>query len=527
MPPRKKASAPPAPPADLAKILHGALAEAKKVAADPRRFEVYRDDPIGMIRDVFGIAPWNPAEPDRPGLTPDQVAFIEAAFRHRRVTARSGHGTGKSFSLALIALCWLYARHGLVVTTATTWKQVEDVLWAEVGRLFRRARVPLPAAAGHPLTTELKVEEGWFAVGRSTNDPTAFQGIHHPDLLVIIDEAPGVPNAIHEAIGSLATGSRNHIVEVGNPTQSSGEFYEHHRRGHWHRLHLNCLNHPNVLLGREVIPGAVTVEWVAEMRERYGEDSPVYQSRVLGDFPVMAASAVIPLPWAEASMATERMAAALQRAEAAREPLTFAVDVARYGDNRNVVAIRRGDAIIGLEDWGQVSTMETAGRIIRLAEEHRPDLILIDEVGVGGGVLDRLQEQGYPVLGFHSGKPAASRSLYANRRAEAWWRLREGLEKGRIALPYHDILLGDLTSPKYLLTSNGKIVIESKEDMRRRGEASPDFGDAVVMAFAADGDILDEPVTFEPDRDHTPLTPPPGMAMVDEQGPDWLLGGVW
>ena len=511
----------------LAAILQEALAEAKKAATDPRRFEVYRDDPIGFIRDVFGIVPWNPDEPDKLGLTPDQVAFIEAAFKHRRVTARSGHGTGKSFALALVVLAWLYARHGVVVTTATTWKQVEDVLWVEIGRLFRKARVPLPALPGHPLLTELKVEEGWFAIGKSTNDPTAFQGLHHPDLLVIIDEAPGVPNNIHEAIASLATGAKNHIVEVGNPVQSAGEFYEHHRRGNWKRLHLNCLNHPNVLLGREVIPGAVTTEWVEEMKDRYGEDSPIFQSRVLGDFPTISASAVIPLPWAESATTTDRMADARKRATEGKVGITFAVDVARYGDNRNVLAVRHGDAIIALHDWAQVSTMETTGKIITYVREYEPTLILIDEVGVGGGVLDRLQEQGYPVIGFHSGRPASAKTLFANRRAEAWWRLREGLEKGQVALPYHDILIGDLTTPKYVLTSNGKILIESKEDMRRRGEQSPDFGDAVVMAFASDFDLyLDEPVAFEVTRDYNEIPVPPGMA-ADEQGPGYLLGGEW
>jgi phage terminase large subunit len=517
--------------------LREALAQAELAKLDPKRFVVYRGRELDFLGDVFGIRPWSPDDPDTPGLTPDQVKLFKAIFAHRRVTCRSGHMTGKSFVLALAAITWLYVWAGAVVTTATTWNQVEGVLWKEIRLMISKARVHLPREKGHPLQTELKVQEDIYAIGLSTNDPTAFQGRHHARLLVIVDEAAGVPDPIHEAVRSLAGGKHNHIVLVGNPTVPTGAFARSHKKGSWFRLRMSCLDHPNVILGREIIPGAASREYVESEREDYGENSPVYQARVLGEFPTVGEDIVIPLAWLERQTDNAKRAEAIRAAEEGFQPWIMALDVARYGSNKCVLVFRRGQAVVRIESWANESTMTTVGRVVMefnamIEQGHRVQAIVVDEVGLGGGVVDRLLELGLPVLGFHSGRPPAKRTLFSNRRAESWWDLRDLVEPdketghGKVWLPPNEQLLTDLSGPKYKLTSNGKIVVESKEDMRARGVQSPDFGDAVIMAFAIDG-MPEIPVPPRDDRrDYTEFEPIDPDKANAEGFPD-LLGSGW
>jgi len=479
-------------------VLAGILGKLEQVKGDPERFGVYEDDPLGFALDILGVPQWDEKNPLVPGLTPDQVALLTAAAENRLTVARSGHGVGKSFALAILVIWWTYARRGLVVTTATTWNQIEKVLWREIASLVLKAKVPLP---GEMLQTELRVRPDWYAVGLSTSEPTAFHGRHHARLLVVVDEAPGVSEEIYHAIYSLATGEKNAIVLVGNPTESAGSFYDAFQKGNWKRLHLSCLTHPNVLLGKEVIPGAVTRVWVEESKARYGEHSPIYQSRVLGEFPSTGTQSVCPTPWVDRAMEQSAYQGALKSLTEGKTRI-LACDVARYGDNRTVLIERRGDVLLEPEMWGGVDTMETTGRIVRAWKRSGADAVVVDEVGLGAGVLDRLLELGVPVVGFHSGKRAATPSLYQNRRAEAWWHMRERLEQGRVFLPQNDALRRDLTSPTYKVRSTGQIAVEMKEEMRRRGVDSPDYADAAIMAFAydLDPDIFDSA---------TPAAPPP------------------
>jgi hypothetical protein len=194
----------PAPPSAV-EIL---FAKAKEAASDPHRFGDYYDDPVGFARDILGVLiVWSKLE-----------EVLLAVRDHTRVSIRSGHGVGKSFTMAIVVLWWLYARKGRVITTASTWDQVEDVLWGEINTLAQGAKTPLP---GIPLQTERRIDNTWYAKGLSTNKPSAFQGRHHPRLL-------GRGRRSRRRRGAdppprsatLATGAANHIVMVGNPTES-------------------------------------------------------------------------------------------------------------------------------------------------------------------------------------------------------------------------------------------------------------------------------------------------------------------
>ncbi len=170
---------------------------------------------------------------------------------------------------------------------------------------------------------------------------------------------------------------------------------------------------------------------------------------------------------------------------------TFGVDVARGGEDRTVVAIREGNAVLPLVYGSQLDTMATTGRVAALAERYRPARIVVDVVGVGAGVYDRLRELGFPVVPFHAGERTEMRDRsgelgFVNKRSAAWWTFREMLEPGSgfgIALPPDDVLVGDLTAPRWRIQSGGRIQVEAKDEIRKRLGRSTDAADAVVQAF--------------------------------------------
>ena len=454
--------------------LESLLAKAQEIQGDPRRFAKYYDDPEGFVHEVLGINLWQ-----------KQIDVLNAVANNNRIAVRSGHGTGKTFVTACTVLWWLYARQGVVVTTAPTWEHVSMVLWQEINGLAERALAPLP---GKTLQTERVVETQWYAVGLSTNMPGAFQGRHHPRLLVVVDEAPGVSELIHLEISTLATGEQNCILMIGNPTTLSGTFYEAFKAPDiWTCLRINCLDHPNVVSGKEIIPGATTRGWVEERRRMWGEHHPFWYSRVLGDFPKISSKGVVPLGWCERAQNEELRLRALAEATEQRIPRVGGLDVARYGDNQCVLTIRRGDAIEFQEAWSHSSITETCGRAMLAIKDYDLKLLVIDAAGVGAGVFDRLLELRAPVQGYNGGHRAFTPGSFSNRRSEMWWALRTRLEKQRLWLPTNsEKLVAELVTPEYELTSSGRIKVETKEALLERGIKSPDFADSLILCFSMD-----------------------------------------
>jgi hypothetical protein len=478
-----------------AELVAAVLAQQARVASDPFRFASYASDPAAFARDVLGVKLWS-----------KQLAVLNAARDHGRVAVRSGHGVGKTYAVACLALWWLYARQGLVVTTAPTWEHVEGVLWREINAIAAAAPVPLP---GEPFQTERRITGTWYAIGLSTNNVAAFSGRHHPRLLVIVDEANGVSEDVHLAVSTLAVAEGNCIVMIGNPVHTSGTFYEAFKHPeHWRTFKISCLEHPNVIAGKPLIPGAVETFWIEERKRLWGENHPFWASRVLGDFPRFSSRGIVPLAWIERATNEERRLAALAEAVAQREPAVGGLDVARYGENACVLTVRRGDAVESVESWTHTTLMETAGLAARAITERGLKALVVDASGIGAGVYDRLVEQGLPVFGYNGGHRAFTPSSYTNRRTEMWWHIRQRLEKERLWLLPEERLTADLVTPEYEVNSSGRIRLESKEELLERGVKSPDFADSLVLCFALDADpdaALEpelregrDPVKFEP-----------------------------
>jgi hypothetical protein len=454
-------------------------------------------DPVIWVELTLGEHLWS-----------KQRQIARAVRDHRRVAVRSAQDVGKSMVAARLA-CWWIATHALgeafVVTTAPTFKQVQAVLWREMRHAHNLGKL-----AGVMNETEWKISGRLVAFGRkpADYDPDAFQGIHARYVLVILDEAGGVPELLWNAAETLMANEGSRILAIGNPDDPISHFAEVSKPGSgWHTIRVDGFDSPN-FTGEEVPAGVgellLSPTWVEERRRSWGEDSPPFISKVRGEFPADSDDVLIPLSWIR--NAQDRYEAFL--AEDADEPVLLGVDIARYGSDETVIVARRGRAARIVARYRKQDTMATTGRIVRAIEDLGARQAFVDEVGIGAGVVDRLKEQQKRVKGLNAGRGARASKKYANARAEWCWRLRDAFEQGEIALdPEADELAGQLAGIRYTFDSQGRFLIESKEDMRARGVASPDMADALMLAFAEQHPFpraLNIPIIYTPNYWHEP-----------------------
>lgn len=431
-----------------------------------------KSGPAEFAREVLGATP-----------TEQQLQAGRALVERRRVSIRSGHGTGKTTFEAWCVL-WFMACYFpcKAPCTAPTAHQLEDVLWAEIAKWHRAMAARLPG-----LSSQFEWSAGAyrmacapnesFAVARTSRkeNPEALQGFHAENILFLIDEASGVPDNIFEvAEGALSTDGA-FVVMAANPTRQSGYFFDsHHKmRAHWAALHWSGIDSP-----------MVSRDYIEQMAQKYGRQSPVFKVRVLGDF-VGAADGVIPLELCES--AKGRDVVCNQSA-----PIVWGVDVARFGDDSSALAKRRGNwQIDPVREWWGKDTMQTAGLIKAewdgTMPAARPKAINVDVIGIGAGVVDRLKELGLPVVGVNVAESESIRAggeVSFNRlRDELWWRGREWLETRDCKLADDDETIAELTTPTYSILSNGRIQVERKDDMKKRGVKSPNRADAWLLTF--------------------------------------------
>ena len=423
----------------------------------------YRDEPVAFVREVLGADPWQ-----------KQEEILQALAREPRVTGRSCNGAGKSVCAAWAVLWFLETRPGsIVVTTAPTGRQVRDLLWRRIRTAFHGARIPL---VGRCLTTFIECDTEWYATGFSTDEEVNFQGPHSPHgVLFVGDEASGLAPWLFEAAQGFMTEPGAKTLLIGNPNTPTGAFYDSHQK--WpkeQKFHISAFDVPAHVL----TPG-----WKEDCRRDWGEESPAYQVRVLGNFPPQGADSLIALAWVEAAQ---------QRQLPAVGEGVIGCDIARYGSDESVAYVRRGPAVIAADYWRSRDLMETTGRLVALARTFEPARIQVDDIGMGGGVTDRLLELKRAgeikaaVVPIDVSKAAADPERYANRRAEIHFALAERLKAGTIDLPEEDAsLVAQLTNQRYRYTSQGKYQLESKEEMKKRKQPSPDRADALALCFAA------------------------------------------
>ena len=435
--------------------------------------------PTDFVRNVFGVT-----------LDPWQERTLEAIGRgERRITIRACHGPGKTALAAWIIwhrmTCFFPQK---TVATAPTKSQLEDVLLAEVtkwgNRLPDALKTLFHTDGGGVELLEAPKESFFSARTARAETPEALQGVHSDDgfVLLIADEASGVPEKIFEAaIGSMA-GHNATTLLLSNPTRSTGFFFNSHKPGSsWFRVHVSQKDSPRV-------PDS----FVQEVIEAYGEDSSAYRVRVLGEFPKADLDTVIPFELVESARTRELILRPGMET-------VWGLDVARFGDDACALVKRNARAVLpGIQVWQHTDLMVTAGRIKAewdaTPPSERPIEILIDVIGYGAGVCDRLYELKLPARGINVSESPVMRDRYRNMRSELWFRMREWLEKRDTVLPSNlrapkapeEQLVAELTAPRYTFTSSGRVMVESKADMRKRGHKSPNIADALMMTFASE-----------------------------------------
>jgi len=425
-------------------------------------------DPVGnFLHPLLGCTAWE-----------KQEAIIRSVFAHKKTTVRSGNSVGKTYIAARVVLAFLFAfPNSVVISTAPSGRQVANQLWREIRDAHANAKVPL---GGQMLQTSYSLDEKWYALGFSTrpggDGMERFQGWHAPHILFLVDEASGVHPSVFEAIlgGLAAEGAR--LLLIGNPTKPTGDFYDSFGDPTFNHLHISAFDVPNVQQGREVVPGLATKEWVAGVAAKYGVDSDIYRVRVLGEFPRKDSSTLIPLDLVVAAIDAER-----ERENESDEWL--GMDIARRGSDRTALVHRIGNWAKVLAVLDKNDVMEAAG----LAKKHllaNPKArLMLDSTGLGAGAFDRLKEQpdvADRVFGSNAAGKAAD-GAYLNARAEMWDLARLWLRGA--TLEAHEGWY-QLAKPRYKLNSAGKVQLESKEDMGKRGVPSPDVGDALALTFA-------------------------------------------
>ncbi len=418
-------------------------------------------NPVQWIRDLLGADPWE-----------KQRDILYSVRDHQRTAVRSCHGVGKTKTAAWCALWFLHCHPGgKVITTAPTWHQVENLLWREIRTEHAKAKMPLGSQI---LQTRCEVDTDWYAIGLSTDTPERFQGYHGTHLLLIVDEASGVPQDIFDASEGFMTSAGSKSLLIGNPNNLSGEFHAAFHGQMYHQIHISCYDTPN-FQGSMTRPYLITPEWVDEKKAQWGEDSPLFQIKCLGEFPSNPVDTVIPLAW------IRRAASVIRHRERPRR--IMAVDVARFGDDRTVCYYLEETDIRDAMVWNQKDTMHTAGMVHIWAQEKSPDLIGVDTVGLGAGVADRLREMGNPVEDVNSSERAADTGMFRNLRSEMWWNARQMFQDSDIQLTWRDDeLMNELSTPQYAIY-NGKVQVEGKDDIKKRLRASPDKADAYIIGL--------------------------------------------
>lgn len=522
-------------PESVARLEHTLELRRKlKAAQEEMQRRKWLKDPVAWVQERLGEYVWS-----------KQRLILESVRDNRRTSVPSCHNAGKSFIAARTA-CWWIESHppgeAYVVTTAGTWKQVEVVLWKELRRAHAKGKLRgrtnrtewvCPIVGGDGKAEEIVA----FGHRPADTDPTAFHGIHAPYVLVIIDEASDIPKDLWDGADSLTSNEDSRILAIGNPLDPTAEFAETAKPGKgWNVIYISAFDTPNVQKCYSGIPvnidgqeapcawegsykdgpicpqcnhplpvkepdadgnptpvpdiarrSLVSYTWVREKELAWGRTNPLFVAKVLGQFPEFNADGLIPMHWIRAAQEREL--------KPDYSKVHLGVDVGGGGD-KNVIACRRGGHVRIVCEDREPDTMKTKDRIMGRINIEGASIAKVDYIGIGRGAVDQALREGAKVIGIEVGR-APNDDGYANLRAEAYWLLRLMFQDGTIDIdPYDEDLAAQLLDLKYE-TPSGRIQIESKDSMKRRGKVSPDRADAVMLAmFPHDAYLIDRHVTW-------------------------------
>lgn len=475
-----------------------------------------KSDPILHIKEMQGVD----------SLEEYQERICKAIAEHERVVVSACHSIGKTFTLAKIVLWFMSTfEQSKVITTAPTFNQVKNLLWAEIRSGWKNSRSSL---GGEMLTTGWKIDDDWFAIGftskfeanagESQGTASSFQGFHGKHILVVFDEATGIPHQIWtQAEGLLTSGAVVRFVAIANPTSRACEFFKCFKSGSYHKIHLSCFDSPNLKangikdmksLEKELVrlkaltdakkeeelkayklvnPNLLSTSWVMRAALKWGVTHPLFISKVLGQFPEEDDNVLIKLGIVETAQRRENKKSkdVLHR--------SVGVDPARFGSNFTVITIIEDGSQTFHKPMSKRDTHEISGEIINILRglpRAKEEIVCVDGTGVGAGVIDALNEakrtrsldSRVSIREVHFGAASTDREHYFNLKAQMYDELKLDLISDLSILPM-DIYQEQLPTILYKFTSKGQLIIESKEEYTKRtGLPSPDDADSLALA---------------------------------------------
>ena len=466
-----------------------------------------RQDPVFYIEHVLGEKPWS-----------IQCEIAESVRLNKRTAVKSSHGIGKSFIAGRLTVWFLQNfANSVVLTTAPSFIQVQDILWKEVRLAWGKANKGIVNGRLLDGQPRLEVDKTWFAHGFATDDPDNFQGTHGPHVLIIFDESCGISPKIWESLDGNMSSEHVRFLAIGNPIDPSNPFFDECSSPNTKVITVSAFDTPNfttygitdgdILAGtwREKLTGPlpypelVTPEWAAQALEKHGHESAYYQSRVLGEFPQQSTDSLIWMSWI-----TKAKHLNAQKAPGAVTQVNVGVDVARTGEDETVISAFawHGDTPrqVLLRTATQQDTEATADQCLQAAHdlhEQYPKAtvsVRVDADGLGAGVYDKLKRvrreqpakhQWLKVREIRNGAKARNTEAFLNARAEMWWATRTLFEEGRLGIMDDAVQESQLVGIKFRHTpGRDQVQIERKDEMKKRGLKSPDRADAMMMALA-------------------------------------------
>ena len=435
----------------------------------------FLDNPLGFAQVILNQTIWS-----------RQLEILQSVERFPRTAVKACHATGKTFIAAVLVLWWI-TRHkeAIVVTTAPTWMQVKRVLWGEIHHLIAQAEMDYPK----PTATSLHLGPNRYAIGISTNEGVRVQGFHAKKVLFVIDEAPGVLTDIYEAMEGIRAGGDVRVLALGNPVISSGPFYDAFasQLEGWNQITISAFDTPNLAgvtleqllamsdeeLDQNPNPSLTTRRWVKEKYYEWGLRHPLWESRVLGNFPTESEDALLSLTCLEK---------AKLRTEGDGE-VCAGLDVAGPGEDETVLCVRRGPRIVLLRAWAE---KDSRGAVVAALLPFKSQLktLNVDAVGIGYYMAQHLKDLGFPVTQINVAQAARDKRKHSNLKAELYWNFRLRAISDDLAGLTDERTIVQLLGIRYSHNSHGLIEIESKEEARKRGVKSPDRAEAVILAFA-------------------------------------------
>ena len=458
-----------------------------------------RTNPVSFATEILAVRPWQ-----------KQQQILNAIAANRSVAVRSCNGAGKTFTAAVVILWWLMSYdNAIVITTAPSERQVREILWRELRNLY----MPIRDIIGGKLTrTRLEFSPKRYAYGFSTNTEDRFQGFHSGNILVIVDEASGVDEFIFNAIRGVITARNSKLLLIGNPHGYAGTFYDafHKNRKRFETIHVSAFDLPAFKaqgITEENIKdiefpdyhhdqqdqeefddqqeanhsiGLSSPQWALDVFNDLGPQSSVYQTRVLGQFPEEADDTLIPLRDVEAAVKRQSQIPT-------DSPPVMGVDVARFGNDKTVIIIRHGPKVIYIDELRKSDIVNTTGAVITAALKYKVKNVIVDEIGVGAGVLDNLKaDKRFDAVGLNGSNSPNNTEMYLNKRVEVFDGLRQRFADGDISIPNDPELISQLASLTYKYNARGQLQLESKDQIRSTGRQSPDKADAIALAFTSE-----------------------------------------